>query len=86
MDTIPQMAFSPSPPREGDVAEPEPVSLFGNSDEVPAVNGTNVNVAVSDPERGKEENEYRWLAVIDSILAAPLRIKKTEVEVPIYSE
>jgi hypothetical protein len=83
MDAIPETSFPTSPPHE---AEPGSVSLFGNSNEVPAANGTNVNVAVFDPGREKEESEYRWPAVMDSILAAPIRIKATKVEVPLYSE
>jgi hypothetical protein len=90
MDPVPEMDPPPPPPPPPpiveEVAQPDPESLFGNSDEVTAANGTNVTVAIFDPQSEKEESKYRWPAVMDSILAAPIRIKATKVEVPLYSE
>jgi hypothetical protein len=61
-------------------------SLFGNADEALPVHDTDTNLAVFSPARAKDKNESIWPAVIDSILAAPLRVEATKAEVLVYSE
>jgi hypothetical protein len=71
---------------EPEEAELRTVSLFGNADEVAPTNHTITNLAAFSPASVKDEGEDPWPAVMASILAAPLRVRKTKVEVPIYSE
>jgi hypothetical protein len=79
-------SLSSPPPLEKEEVELNTLSMFGNTDEVPPANHTNTNLAVFSPPSEKGEGGQPWPAVMDSILAAPLRVKETKIEVPIYSE